>query len=36
MQEQYGGAAPDAVQLDRDVLDFKLGDLRRHLVRSLF
>jgi hypothetical protein len=36
MQEQYGGAAPGAVQLDRDVLDLELLDLRQHAVHSLF
>src|SRR5690349_9023160 len=36
MQEQYGGAAPGAVQLDRDVLDLELLDLHRHVIGSLF
>ena len=30
VQEQHRRAAPGAVQLDGDVLDLELGELRRH------
>ena len=35
VQEQHRRASPGAVQLDRDVPDLELGELRRHVVRSL-
>ena len=35
MQEQHRGAAPCAVQLDGNVSDLELAQLRRHIVRSL-
>ena len=35
VQEQHGRAVSGAVQLDRDVPDLEVGELRRHVVRSL-
>ena len=35
VQEQHRRASPSAMQLDSDVPDLELGELRRHVVRSL-